>query len=55
MEEGFWESKTSSNILQELKSCKNKINKYNDVNNEIDNLYELNELLFIEEDLEIIK
>lgn len=51
MEEGFWnDSKTSSVVLQEIKSLKGKYTKFTKLNEEIKNLQELNELLLLEED-----
>lgn len=56
MEEGFWnDSKTSSVVLQEIKSLKGKYTKFTKLNEEIKNLQELNELLLLEEDDELGK
>ena len=56
MEEGFWnDSKTSSVVLQEMKSLKNKYTKFTNLNEEIKNLQELNDLLLLEEDNELGK
>ena len=46
IKEGFWnDSKNSSIVLQKIKTIKSKIEKYNKINNEIDNLIEMSELL----------
>lgn len=56
MEDGFWEdTKTSSVVLQEIKSLKGKDIKYTKIIEEIKNLEELNELLILEEDEELVK
>ncbi len=56
MQEGFWnDSKTSSIVLQEMKSLKNKYTKFTNLNEEIKNLQELNDLLLLEEDNELGK
>lgn len=55
MQDGFWnDSKHSSVVLQEIKSLKNKYNKFTKIDNEFKNLEELNDLLLIEEDNELI-
>lgn len=53
MQDGFWNSKDSNKVLQEMKSCKEKISKFTNINSEYNNLFEMNELLFIDEDLEL--
>lgn len=54
--EGFWENQeNSSKVLTELKRLQNKVEKFKKVKTEIENLYELNELLLIEEDTEMCK
>ena len=56
MQEGFWnDNKTSSVVLQEMKSLKSKYTKFTNLNEEIKNLQELNELLLLEEDGELGK
>lgn len=56
MQEGFWnDSKTSSVVLQEMKSLKNKHSKFIKIQEELTNLKELNDLLSIEEDVDLIK
>ena len=56
MQEGFWnDSKTSSIVLQEMKSLKNKYSKITKIQSELKNLQELNDLLLIEEDEELAK
>ena len=56
IQEGFWnDSKTSSIVLQEMKSLKDKKSKFEKINEEAKNLIELNDLLLIEEDSELIK
>lgn len=55
MEEGFWnDTKTSSVVLQEMKGLKDKKEKFNHIYSEAKNLFELNELLLIENDNELI-
>ena len=49
LQNGFWEdSKKSSIILQKIKTIKNKVEKYNKLNNEIDSLIEMSELVMQE-------
>lgn len=56
MQEGFWnDNKTSSVVLQELKSLKGKYESFSRIKGEIANLEELNELLLLEEDEELGK
>lgn len=56
MQDGFWnDTKTSSVILQEMKSLKSKHTKFNSVIEELKNIEDLNELLLIEEDNELAK
>ncbi len=56
MQEGFWnDSKTSSIVLQEMKSLKNKYSKITKIQSELKNLQELNDLLLIEEDEDLAK
>lgn len=56
MQDGFWnDTRTSSAVLQEMKSLKNKYTKFNSVIEELKNLEDLNELLAIEEDNELVK
>lgn len=56
MQDGFWnDTKTSSVVLQEMKSLKSKYTKFNSVIEELKNLEDLNELLLIEEDNELAK
>lgn len=56
MQDGFWnDTKTSSVVLQEIKSLKNKYTKFNNINDELKNLEDLNELLLIEEDNDLAK
>lgn len=56
MQEGFWnDSKTSSVVLQEMKSLKNKYSKFVKIKEELVNLEELNDLLLLEEDVELVK
>lgn len=56
MENGFWEdAKTSSIVLQQIKTLKGKDTKYTKIIEEIKNLKELNALLIIEEDQELTK
>lgn len=56
MQEGFWnDTKTSSAVLQQIKSLKNQYTKFMKIKEELKNLQELNELLLFEEDEELIK
>lgn len=56
IQDGFWnDAKTSSVVLQEMKSLKNKHLKFNSIIEELKNLEDLNELLLIEEDAELAK
>lgn len=56
MQDGFWnDTKTSSVVLQEMKSLKSKYTKFNSVIEELKNIEDLNELLLIEEDNELAK
>ncbi len=51
LQEGFWnDAKKSSIILQKIKTIKNKIEKYNKLNGELENLIEMSELLIEEVD-----
>lgn len=53
---GFWDDiKKSTVVLSELKSVQNKVNKYNQIKENLQNLFDLNELLTLEEDLELVK
>ena len=46
LQEGFWEdAKNSSIVLQKTKTLKSKIEKYNKIISEIENLIEMSELL----------
>ena len=46
LEEGFWnDTKTSGNVLQEIKNIKAKYEKYQHIQQEIQNLMDMNELL----------
>lgn len=56
MQEGFWnDTKTSGIVLQEMKYLKDKKTKFEKIDSEAKNLIELNDLLFIEEDNELIR
>ena len=55
LKQGFWESKNSSSVLQEIKLLKNKITKYNKIENSLNNLIDMNNLLEAEPDDELIK
>ena len=56
VEPGFWnDAKTSAIVLQKLKSTKGKITQYTKLQTELQNLIELNELLFLEQDEELGK
>ncbi len=53
---GFWDDiKKSTIILAELKTVQNKVDKYNKLNENLQNLLDLNELLTLEEDFELVK
>ena len=52
---GFWESKNNSSVLQEIKLLKNKITKYNKIENSLNNLLDMNNLLEEEPDQDLIK
>lgn len=56
MQDGFWnDTKTSGMVLQEMKILKNKCSKFENIVSTLKNLEELNELLFIEEDSDLVK
>ena len=49
MQEGFWnDSKKSSIILQKIKTIKNKVETYNKLNNDLNNLIEMSDLIIEE-------
>lgn len=53
---GFWDDiKKSTAVLAELKSVQNKVDKYNKLKENLQNLLDLNELLTLEEDLELVR
>ncbi len=53
---GFWDNiKNSTAVLSELKSVQNKLNKYNQIKESLQNLLDLNELLTLEEDTDLAK
>lgn len=53
---GFWDDiKNSTIVLSELKSVQNKVEKYNKLKENLQNLFDLNELLTLEEDAELVK
>ena len=56
MEEGFWnDNNKSKKVLSEIKNLKSKVNTYNKIKKEVDNLLELSELAKMEEDKDIIE
>ena len=56
LEDGFWnDTKTSSNVLEEIKKIKHKIDKYSYIKKEILNLRELSDLIELEYDEDIKK
>ena len=55
LKEDFWSSGNNSSILQEIKLLKNKITKYNKIENSLNNLMDMNNLLEAEPDDELIK
>ena len=49
IQEGFWnDSKNSSIVLQQLKTFKEKYNKYNKLESDATNLLELNDILLLD-------
>ena len=53
---GFWDNiKNSTAVLSELKSVQNKVEKYNKIKENLQNLLDLNELLTLEEDEDLVK
>ena len=53
---GFWDNiKNSTAVLSELKSIQNKVDKYNKIKENLQNLLDLNELLTLEEDADLVK
>ncbi len=54
LKEDFW-SNNNSKILQEIKILKDNINSYDKIYNELQNCIEMNNLLFLEEDKEILQ
>ena len=49
MQEGFWnDSKKSSIILQKIKTIKNKVETYNKLNNDLNNLIDMSDLIIEE-------
>ena len=56
LENGFWEDTVhSTKILSELKNKQKKIELYDKLKGELDNLFEMTELLLDEEDAEMSK
>ena len=54
--EDFWNDiSNSTKVLSELKSTQTKINKYNEIKDNLQNLLDLNELLDLEEDINLAK
>lgn len=54
VKDGFWNNqKNSGKVLQQIKSLKGKLNKYNNIKSNLDNLIELNDLLLLESDDEM--
>lgn len=50
----FWnDTKNSSVVLTESKRLKNKLEKYNKLNKDLQNTQDLNEMLLVDEDLEL--
>ena len=54
-EEGFWNNKNSTTILQNIKVLKRKYTSFKSIINEFESLNELNELLMQEDDIELTK
>ena len=56
MEENFWnDQKKSTKVLSEIKSLKNKVTSFKNIESEIKNLQELKELVELEPDKDLIK
>ena len=56
MEENFWnDQKKSTKVLSEIKSLKNKVTSFKNIENEIKNLQELKELVELEPDKDLVK
>ena len=52
----FWnDQENSSKLLTELRRLQNKVNKFNKIKSELENISDLNELLLLEEDNEMAK
>ena len=56
LDNNFWEDTTrSTKILSELKNKQKKLELYNNLKSELENLYEMTELLLQEEDINMAK
>ena len=56
MENGFWnDQENSSKVFAKIKSLQRKLNSYEKIESEISNLFDMNELLNLEIDLELVK
>ena len=54
--EGFWnDQENSSKVFSKIKSIQRKINSYEKIEEEIKNLFEMNELLNLEVDQDLVK
>jgi len=54
--EGFWNNQdSSSSVLSKLKNCQRKLERYNKIRSELDNLIDLNNLLLEDLDEEMAK
>ena len=56
LEESFWtDNKNNSSVLREMSNIKSKIEKYNNLKSEFDNLKDLSDLLKVESDDELAR
>ena len=54
--DGFWnDQENSSKVFAKIKSLQRKLNSYEKIESEISNLFDMNELLNLEVDLELVK
>ena len=54
--EGFWNNQENSNkVFSKIKILQRKINSYEDLNSELNNLIEMNQLLEVEPDTDLLK
>ena len=56
LEESFWtDNNNNSSVLREMSNIKSKIEKYNNLKSEFDNLKDLSDLLKLESDDELAR